>query len=369
MDNRDVATILKDGIQLHTNKDFEGAIVKYNQAIELNPTLAAAFHNRGNAHLALRKPELALQDYNQAIELNPTLAAAFHNRGNAHLALRKLELAIQDYNQAIARNPKDAMAFFSRGLAFLTHNKIERAICDFESAISLRHGYSDAFFNRGLAFLKHNQIDAAISDFHEVARLEPMSGRACLGLGRAFCRARRLKQSRDHLENALQYLTEEIDVRLAVSALGDTALPRLWRGQTLRDLALLEPVPTFITPGRRKNYLEKSLSDFSEALALDPLLVEATVERGYTHLAFGEVERARQDLVSARHSNPQRTAPLRRLFCESNIVTTLLAITQSPPRYFKSYVRYNLYCLTPLALPHQTFLLRLHQRLSWNLSR
>ena len=47
----------------------------HNQAIKLNPQLAEAYVNRGTLYQEKGEYELALKDYNQAIKLNPQLAA------------------------------------------------------------------------------------------------------------------------------------------------------------------------------------------------------------------------------------------------------------------------------------------------------
>jgi len=53
--------------------------MKDNEAIEINPNYAEAYHNRGNAKYELKGYREAIQDYSKAIELEPKLAKAYNN--------------------------------------------------------------------------------------------------------------------------------------------------------------------------------------------------------------------------------------------------------------------------------------------------
>jgi len=63
----------------------EEAIKLYDKAIELNPTVAQAYFNRGACKGNNFDFEGAIQDYDKAIELNPEYMEAYGNRGNAKI--------------------------------------------------------------------------------------------------------------------------------------------------------------------------------------------------------------------------------------------------------------------------------------------
>ena len=54
-------------------------IPEYKGAIHLDPQLALAYNNRGNAYKDLGQYQKAIQDYNEAIHLDPQLASAYNN--------------------------------------------------------------------------------------------------------------------------------------------------------------------------------------------------------------------------------------------------------------------------------------------------
>ncbi|MBL0321406.1 MAG: tetratricopeptide repeat protein [Ignavibacteria bacterium] len=69
------------------NSDYRGAIADCSKAIELDPTLAAAYYTRGDAKRMLQDYRGAMGDLNKAIELDPTFAMAYFTRGDAKRVL------------------------------------------------------------------------------------------------------------------------------------------------------------------------------------------------------------------------------------------------------------------------------------------
>jgi serine/threonine protein kinase len=96
---------------------YQEALIAYNQAIELDPNLAAAYNGRGNVLYRLRRYGGALAAYNQAIELDPNLAAAYNGRGNVLYRLRRYEEALAAYKRAHRIDPGFTGAFFNQSLA------------------------------------------------------------------------------------------------------------------------------------------------------------------------------------------------------------------------------------------------------------
>jgi regulator of sirC expression with transglutaminase-like and TPR domain len=123
--------------QKYQQKDYQGAIVAYNQVLAITPNNADAYRYRGNAKANLGDKQAAIQDYNQAIKINPNYAHAYNNRGNAKYDLGDKQAAIQDYNQAIKINPNYADAYYNRGVAKSALGDKSQAISDFQQSAKL----------------------------------------------------------------------------------------------------------------------------------------------------------------------------------------------------------------------------------------
>ena len=108
---------------LRRKSDDDRAIADFNEGIRLDPKNAAAFNNRGLAHMSKSDNDRAFADFNEAIRLNPNFAAAFIDRGVAYARKGDNNRAIVDYNEAIRLDPKNALAFCNRGRAKLQINE------------------------------------------------------------------------------------------------------------------------------------------------------------------------------------------------------------------------------------------------------
>ncbi|HIK23146.1 MAG: tetratricopeptide repeat protein [Cyanobacteria bacterium J003] len=83
-------------------------IEKNTQVIQVNPSHAKAYYNRGLTHQRLGDVEAAILDYTEAIRLNDTYAKAYHNRGVARSTVGDRKGAVEDLRTA-------AKLFFEQG--------------------------------------------------------------------------------------------------------------------------------------------------------------------------------------------------------------------------------------------------------------
>lgn len=118
--------------------DFEGAIVEFTKAIEIDPRNPFVYAARGNAKTSVGALDEAIGDFSKAIELDPTRWVPYVNRGVAKVDKGDLDGAISDYSRAIALDSKNAATVFSdRGCAKLLKGDIDGALGDFQQAVHL----------------------------------------------------------------------------------------------------------------------------------------------------------------------------------------------------------------------------------------
>jgi tetratricopeptide (TPR) repeat protein len=93
------------------------AIKLYEKAIEMNPTVAQVYFNRGTCKSNSLNAKGAIADYDKAIELNPKYMEAYGNRGNAkinlltakgniNLTLEETASACEDFKKAVSLGDK-----------------------------------------------------------------------------------------------------------------------------------------------------------------------------------------------------------------------------------------------------------------------
>ncbi len=185
----------------------EAAEKAFEQAMELDPTLATAAFNLG----VIRQQELRYQEalilFSRAIELDEGLDMAYFNRALVHKAMGDADAALRDYGHLLSRDGKgeakvwlnrsitrkmsgdimgaladieqaiklapedNAVLYKLRGNIFLLLGNYLAAELDYTRSIELDPGFAEAYYNRGIArILGYNRPDACL-DFRESAQL------------------------------------------------------------------------------------------------------------------------------------------------------------------------------------------------------
>ena len=161
-----------EGVKLHYQKDFNGAIKKYNEALELKPDFDWAYNNRGNAYQdGFKDYQKAIADYNKAIQLNPNFVKAYYNRGNAYDDLKNYKQAITDYTKTIQLDSNYVAAYNNRGNVYADLQNYKQAIADYTKAIQLNPNFAFAFYNRGYYYQELGKMDKAQADFAKARAL------------------------------------------------------------------------------------------------------------------------------------------------------------------------------------------------------
>ena len=118
-------------------KDYQGAIIDYSRAIEIEPEYAIAYSNRGVAKYYLEDFRGAIIDYTKAIRIYPEYGLAYYNRALAKDNLQDYQGAIFDYSKAIKYDKSNTSAFKNRGILKENMNDIKGACSDWLQAARL----------------------------------------------------------------------------------------------------------------------------------------------------------------------------------------------------------------------------------------
>lgn len=95
------------GVKQIAEKDFAAALQSLTTAIELEPTLTAAFVARGSANIGLRRYEEAGVDYRYALLLDPASASPLYGLAEAYRGAGRVAEARVLYAQYAASTAKD----------------------------------------------------------------------------------------------------------------------------------------------------------------------------------------------------------------------------------------------------------------------
>ena len=127
----------EQGLAKAGEKDYEGAIAAFSQALEHQPDLAEAYYNRGLAHFKMGAFQAAFADYTEALRRDTENAGVYFARGLAYLTTRDLEAAIADAKQAILRDANHAAAYNLIGTVRQRQGASQKAIASYKKAVEL----------------------------------------------------------------------------------------------------------------------------------------------------------------------------------------------------------------------------------------
>ncbi len=134
------ADVLKlEGNKAMTQRDFLGAIEKYSEAININPTNAVYFSNRAAAYSSARKHDLALKDAEKAIELDPKYAKAWSRLGLAKYVLGDAKGSMEAYEQGLKIEGTNPSATMKKG-----YETAKKRVSELNNATSEPSGTTDA---------------------------------------------------------------------------------------------------------------------------------------------------------------------------------------------------------------------------------
>lgn len=168
----DRARALKDeGRDCLNRGDYRRALDACNAAIELDPTFADAYYNRGLAYLNMAIYDRAVEDMDAALRLNPADGDAHLNKGMVYLMTEQPHLAQSSYEEALRLDPQSADGYLGRGAARFDMGQLEGSIEDFDQAIRLAPDLGFAYNNRAVSYIRLGRYDEAQADVDRAQQL------------------------------------------------------------------------------------------------------------------------------------------------------------------------------------------------------
>ncbi len=191
------------------NRNFDKAILLYNQAIALDSNNVELYLLRAEANSEIGAKEKAIADYTKTIALadeNIDLPEIYYSRAFAYADIGNYKAAIEDFNKVkeldpdnrlveyrilrvkvksgltdeviiactkkIEENKQDIEAYGIRSEAYFNQGKYRAAVKDMDTVLKI-YPVPQAYLLRGKARLRLKDITGAKADFEKVLELKP----------------------------------------------------------------------------------------------------------------------------------------------------------------------------------------------------
>ncbi len=118
-------------------KDYYAALIKYLEAVRLNPNNDNMYNRLGIMYSQLKLYEDARQAFEHAIALKPKFAYAVNNLGSVYFAQGNFKKAEKFFKKAIRLKGNEASFHMNLGSIYLERQKIDDAMVEFRKSLAL----------------------------------------------------------------------------------------------------------------------------------------------------------------------------------------------------------------------------------------
>lgn len=165
-------------------KEYDLALVNFDQAIQQDPQKIIAYIRRGRLHFQNADFVRALADFDKAIQLEGVGTA--QSKASSNREKNPSTADIQRDPRPWFENLRPGAAYIERGRTYIQQNDNDRAIADFTKAIELDPEGASAYNHRGAAYANKLDFDSAIADFDKAIQFDPFLYNAHSNRGHAF---------------------------------------------------------------------------------------------------------------------------------------------------------------------------------------
>jgi tetratricopeptide (TPR) repeat protein len=177
--------LVEEGVAYHDRGDYEGAISKYNRALELDKDNLLALTEKAYSLLTQQKYEESIKCCKKAVEVHPGdagLKTLYVTYGSAYDALKKTGKSVEVYDEGIKLFPDFYLLYFNKGITLSADKRYDEAIPCLQKSLTLnpKHAGSHNALARILD-IKNKRIPSLLA-FCRFLSLEPEGTRAKAGL-------------------------------------------------------------------------------------------------------------------------------------------------------------------------------------------
>ncbi|MCX6295664.1 MAG: hypothetical protein NTX97_06285 [Bacteroidetes bacterium] len=134
-----------------SSKDYAGALLDYNSAIQLNSDSIQPYLKRAECNVLLKKYDKAIRDYNKAFKIKADTVQIINLRGLEYNEASNFKLAFDDFSAVIRLSPNYYEAYMQRAIACEGMENYRSATYDYSEAIRIKPKDGQAYYKRGLA--------------------------------------------------------------------------------------------------------------------------------------------------------------------------------------------------------------------------
>lgn len=177
---QNVEALINEGIELHDAGEYEEAIDRYNEALEIDSTHMLAVYEISLSYLALRDFENAILYSTQVIESNNEQLSygAYAVKSESLAEMDKVDEAIELLYEGLEKNGPRYILNFNLALNYYKKGSIDKALEHVKNAIDLDKSHAGAFLLYAYTLKDKGLWVQSLLSFQMFLLLEPDSKRS-----------------------------------------------------------------------------------------------------------------------------------------------------------------------------------------------
>jgi tetratricopeptide (TPR) repeat protein len=288
----------------------ENAFNLLDEAIQLDPTDALTYRDRGILYIQFEQPDDGILDLAKSISINPNDPYSFYFRGIAYFDKQEYDRSIADCTAAM-RLPganQNPLIQGSRAEAYLKKGDFQKASEDYSALIAKYPNETTFHYYLGVAYIGVGRNDDAIKELQTVLKIEPRFFQAKAKLGLVYSKTGKADQAKKYFSEVLS----ECDK--AISSNPDQAVYRTVRSEIYTDMGdkskaaeemkaanqlVVQNMVAFGNLALSAHYHDRAIASFTKAIKADPSNASLYRLRASAYQMKGKQAYAKQDEMKA----------------------------------------------------------------------
>jgi TolA-binding protein len=175
-----VAETLKEALALYGEKNYAGALEKYQAILEEFPELYQIHLNMGNCYREMNDTEKALAEYEAVLQEEPENSGALVNVGDIMVRKGDLDSAVGYFEKAITQAPGDEVLPFNVAEIYFDQGKVDQAIEYYTRSTEVNPDWPEPYLKMGYAYINLADMENAAAAFQRVIEVAPDTPQAAL---------------------------------------------------------------------------------------------------------------------------------------------------------------------------------------------
>lgn len=176
----------QEGDKYFTQKDYDSALIAYQNAVRLNPKSLKSHYRIGWIYNDFQEYSKALLALDKALVINSSEYLIYLEKGYAHRRLDQTNAALSALKQCITLNPKADIALFELGALYNDLKMYNDAVTYLRQSIYYRPDYAEAYEELGVSLRRLGRNSEAITAFNKAISLDPGDSGGYMGLGDVY---------------------------------------------------------------------------------------------------------------------------------------------------------------------------------------